>query len=112
LSENVIKYEDFAKLDLRIGTIKLAERISGSKKLIKLLVDLGELGERQIVAGIGEKYEPAQLVGKQIVVVANLAPKKLMGHVSQGMLLAAGCDDGVPVLLSPIEHVKNGSKVC
>lgn len=112
LSEEVIKYEDFAKLDLRVGTIKSAERISGSRKLLRLLVDLGPLGERQIVAGIGEKYEPEALVGKQIVVVANLAPKRLMGQLSQGMLLAAGCDEGLPILISPMEQAKNGSKVC
>lgn len=108
----VVKYEDFAKLDIRVGRVLSAERVPGSKKLIRMVIDLGHLGQRQIVAGIGEKYDPSELLGKQIVVVANLAPKKLMGYVSQGMLLAAGCDEGSPVLLAPLEQVKDGSKVC
>lgn len=112
LSSNQISYEEFSRLDLRIGTVIHAEKVKGSKKLLKIIVDLGELGHRQIIAGIGEKYDPEFLVGKQIVVIANLAPKKIMGLESQGMLLAAGCDNGSPVLLMPCENVKSGSKVC
>lgn len=107
-----VTFEEFSKLDLRVGTVVHAEKLSGSKKLIKLIVNLGELGQRQIVAGIGDKYDPEFLVGKQIVVVANLAPKKIMGIVSQGMLLAANCDNGLPVLIMPCEAVRDGSKIC
>ncbi len=113
MSQEIIDYEYFSKLDIRIGRIMQAERIEGSKKLLRLLVDLGELGERQLVAGIGEVYSPDELVGKQIVVLANLKPKRLMGNISQGMLLAAGCDKGgKPVLLVPEKEVNNGSRVC
>ena len=103
-------YDDFKKIDLRVAKILEAERVEGSEKLIKLRLNVGELGERQIVAGIGTVYEPQILVGKQIVIVANLEPRKLMGHESQGMLLAANDDLG-PVLIVPESEVKEGMSI-
>ncbi len=109
--QETISFEEFMKCDLRVGVVKHAERIPGTKKLLRLIVDLGELGERQLVAGLGEWYSPEDLVGKYIIVVANLAPKKFRGYVSQGMLLAAEDEKGVPVLLTVEKPVKPGAKV-
>jgi len=95
---------------LRIGRIKVAERVENSDKLIKLIVDLG--GEdRQIIAGIGKVYEPAALAGKEIAVVVNLEPRTLMGLQSQGMLLAATDADDSPVILTVEKDVKPGTKI-
>lgn len=106
----MITYDDFKKLDLRVAKILKAERIEGSEKLVKLQIDVGELGERQLIAGIGTVYAPEILVGKQIVIVANLEPKKLMGFESNGMLLAANDEIG-PVLLCPESEVKPGTGI-
>ncbi len=104
-----IKIEDFQKLDLRVGKILQAEAIQRSEKLILLKVDIG--GEvRQLVAGLRPFYRPEDLVGKLVVVLANLEPKTLMGYTSQGMLLAA-VEDGKPVLLVPDKDVKPGAKI-
>ncbi len=108
--EYCISIDDFKRVDLRVGVVKSCERIPGTSKLLRLIVDLGELGERQLVAGIGDYYRPEDLVGKQIVVVANLAPKRIRGFISQGMLLAA-VSNGKPVPLTVMESVKPGSKV-
>lgn len=105
-----ITYDDFRKLDLRVAKILKAERVAKSDKLIKLQINVGELGERQLVAGIGTVYEPSDLVDKQIIIVANLEPRKLMGHESQGMLLAASDDLG-PVLIVPESEVKPGTEI-
>jgi len=105
----MISFEDFKKIELKIGKILKAEKIEGSDKLLLLEVDLGN-EKRQIVAGIGKKYESSSLVGKNVVVVANLEPKKLMGYESQGMILAAD-RGGEPVLLVPEEEVEPGSSV-
>ena len=88
-SENQISIEDFQKVQLKVAKILSAERVPKSNKLLKLQADLGT-EQRQIVAGIGKKYAPEDVVGKTIVVVANLKPAKLMGVESQGMVLAAG----------------------
>jgi len=104
-----VSYEEFSKLDLRVGQVLSAKRIEGTQKLLLLEVDLGS-EKRQLVAGIAEQYKPEDLVGKQIVVVANLQPKKIRGYWSQGMLLAADVD-GKPVLLVPDKPVPPGSKV-
>ncbi len=106
----MISYDDFAKLDLRTAKILAAERVEGSEKLIKLRLDVGELGERQIVAGIGTIYTPETLTDKQIVIIANLEPRKLMGHESNGMLLAASDENG-PVILCPESEVAPGTKI-
>lgn len=102
-------YEDFLKLDFRVATVVEAGRIEGSDKLLKLKVNLGE-DERQIIAGIGKKYNPEDLVGRQIVIIANLESRSLMGHESQGMLLAADSESG-PVILSISEEVLPNAKI-
>jgi tRNA-binding protein len=109
---DLIDINDFAKVDLRVGVVKHAERVPGSKKLIRLIVDLG-VEERQILAGLAEFYDPNQLIGKYVIVVANLKPKKMMGLESQGMILAAGCGpEEKPVILTTLEPVKPGTKIC
>jgi methionyl-tRNA synthetase len=107
--ENLIGIEDFARIELRIGRVISAERIKGSEKLIKLMVDTGE--ERQIVAGIGKSYAPEELLGKKVVVVTNLKPARLMGFESRGMLLAATGDDGRCSIITVERDIKEGSKV-
>jgi methionine--tRNA ligase beta chain len=109
MEENIVGFEDFKKLDLRVARVTLAERVAGSDKLLRLEVEL-DGGKRQIVAGIGKIYEPALLVGREIIIVANLEPRKLLGLESQGMLLAAS-DEGGPALLTPDRTVVPGSKI-
>jgi methionyl-tRNA synthetase len=89
-----INYDDFSKVSLRVGQILQAERVEKSEKLLKLSVDLGETEPRQIIAGIGKRYAPEEIVGRKVAVVANLKPAKLMGQVSNGMLLAGSDDSG------------------
>jgi methionyl-tRNA synthetase len=87
----VIQYDDFARVELRVALVRSAEKVTGADKLLKLTVEAGDPELRTIVAGIAQAYpDPAALVGKRIVVVANLAPRPLRGITSQGMLLAAG----------------------
>lgn len=83
----------FDGIDLRVGRIVACEPLEGADKLLKLTVDLGPLGERTILSGLRKSYEPGVLVGKHVAVFANLAPRKMRGVVSQGMVLAAGEDD-------------------
>jgi methionyl-tRNA synthetase len=97
--DELIEFDDFMKVDLRVGLVKAAEKVPKSKKLLKLSIDAGEAEPRQILAGISEHYEPEQLVGKRVVVVANLKPRKLMGLESQGMVLAATDEGGLSVLV-------------
>ncbi|MFH1177800.1 MAG: methionine--tRNA ligase [Acidobacteriota bacterium] len=106
----LLSIEEFARIKLVAGTVKVAERVPKSKKLIRMEVDLGEGALRQIVAGIGGAYEPEQLVGRQIVVVSNLKPATLMGVESRGMLLAASVD-GVPYVLGVDREVPPGTGV-
>ncbi len=106
----MINFEEFQKIELKIAKILKAEKIEGSEKLIKLQLDLNEGEPRQILAGIAKSYEPEDLVGKELVIVANLEPKKIFGMESRGMLLAAD-DDGKPVLLKPDKEVSPGAKV-
>ena len=103
-----ISFEDFQKMDLRIGTIRKVEEIPGSKKLFQMTVDMGE--ERTVVAGLKGHYDRETLTGKQVLVVANLDPVKLMGVESRGMVLAAGDDTGLH-LLTPDSETVSGSKV-
>jgi len=107
-AEGLISFDDFKAVDLRVGLVTAAERVPKSKKLVKLTVDIGE--ERTVVAGIGEAYAAEDLVGRQILVVANLASAKLMGVTSQGMLLAAK-DDGGLSLVTFDRPVRPGSRV-
>ncbi|WP_428388416.1 methionine--tRNA ligase subunit beta [Mucisphaera sp.] len=109
-----ITFDDFAKLDLRVATVVEAEAHPNADRLLKLQLDVG--GERrQICAGVRAFYEPESLVGKQIVIVANLAPRKIRGEASNGMLLAASAMDGETltdvVLLAPGKEVPSGSTV-
>ena len=110
----LITYDDFAKLDLRIATVLQAELHPNADRLLKLQIDLGD-EQRKICAGLRQYCEPGDLVGRQIVVVANLAPRTLRGEQSQGMLLAASETDGEQVkdivLLGPCKPVANGSSV-
>jgi len=105
----MISFKEFKKLDLRVGKIIEAERVEGADKLLKLKVDLGK-EERQLVAGIAKFYQPENLIGRELIVVANLEPKTLMGIESQGMLLAASVE-GRPVILEPDEEVPPGTKI-
>jgi len=105
--KDYITYEEFSKIDLRVGKVISAERIEKSKKLLKLIVSLGN-EKRQIVAGIGNEYNPEDLINKNVIIVSNLEPKKIMGIESQGMLLAAG---EKPVILTTEKDVEEGSKV-
>ena len=102
-----IKFEDFSKVDMRIGTIISAEDIEGSEKLIKLLVDFGDLGKRQILSGIKEWFKPKILVGKQAAFVVNIEPRKIMGFDSEGMILAVEYE-GKITLIVPKKKIKNG----
>ncbi len=104
----LITIDDFKKIELRVGLVKVAEAIEGADKLLKLTVDIGE--ERTIVAGIAKDYSPEDLVGKQIVVVSNLKPAKLKGIESEGMLLAVEDKDGL-ALISPDKKVQPGRKI-
>ncbi|HET6890140.1 MAG TPA: methionine--tRNA ligase [Pyrinomonadaceae bacterium] len=111
-SEGLIDITDFAKVELRAGEVLTAERIPKADKLLLLTVDIGEPKPRQILAGIAEHYEPNQMIGRKIAVVANLKPRKLRGYESQGMLLAASVgDDGRPVIATFTEEVPNGARL-
>jgi methionyl-tRNA synthetase len=110
--DGLIEITDFAKLDLRVGEVRSAERIPKADKLLLLTVDIGEEKPRQILAGIAQYYAPEQLLGRKIVVVANLKPRKLRGHESQGMLLAASIgEEGRPVIATFAEDVPNGARL-
>lgn len=105
--KDTIVFEDFQKLDLRIAKILKAEEIEGADKLLKLTLDVGDLGERTVAAGIKAWYAPEDLVGKQIVYLANLEPRKLRGIESQGMLIAA--DNNQAILIHPDKEIPEGS---
>jgi methionyl-tRNA synthetase len=105
-----ITIDDFVKVDLRVAQILVAERVPKADKLLRLEVDLG-YEKRQILAGIAQYYEPEKLVGRKIVVVANLAPRKMRGLESNGMLLAASLPDGAPVLAGFLEEVPLGARL-
>jgi methionyl-tRNA synthetase len=105
-----ITIDDFAKVELRVAQVLVAERIPKADKLLRLEVDLG-YEKRQILAGIAEHYEPEKLIGRKIVIVANLAPRKMRGLESNGMLLAASLPDGAPVLAGFLEEVPLGARL-
>ena len=106
----VVTIDDFAKVDLRVAQILVAERVPKADKLLRLEVDLG-YEKRQILAGIAQYYEPEKLVGRKIVIVANLAPRKMRGLESNGMLLAASLEGGAPVLAGFLEEVPLGARL-
>ncbi len=106
--ESRIGIDVFAKVEMRVGQILEAEKVEGSRKLIKMKVDIGS-EIRQVVAGIASAYEPASLVNMKIILVANLKPAKLMGIVSDGMVLAATAAGDRPILATFAEDVPNGA---
>ncbi len=104
-----ISFEEFQKLDIRVGKVLEAETVPKSEKLLKLVVDVGD-DKRQIIAGIAKEFNPEEIVGKSFVVLTNLEPKKLMGLESQGMILCADVE-GKPVCLTPMKEVAPGAKI-
>lgn len=109
MPEELISFDYFKKAALRSAKITAAERIAGSDKLLKLQLDLGSEA-RQLVAGIGKRYASEELIRKEIVIVANLEPRIIMGIESRGMLLAANSEDG-PVLVVPERNVPPGAEI-
>lgn len=110
-AHNQITIDDFLKVELRVGEVKVAERVKGADKLLRLEVDIGS-EVRQVVAGIAKAYEPEKLIGRKVVIVANLQPRKLRGLESNGMVVAASFgDDGQPVLAGFLEDVPAGAKL-
>jgi methionyl-tRNA synthetase len=108
----MINLEQLRQIDLRVGRVIAAERVEGSEKLLKLQVDLGEeAGPRQILSGVAKWYAPEDMVGVQVVAVANLEPRMIMGLESLGMLLAANREDGAAVLLTALSDVPAGAKI-
>ncbi|WP_448588531.1 methionine--tRNA ligase subunit beta [Thermocrinis sp.] len=105
----LISLEDFIKLDIRVAKVLSAERVEGSEKLLKLRVSLGD-EERTLMAGIAKNYKPEELVGKKIIILANLRPRKIFGVESQGMLLAASDGEHLSII-APERDVREGSKV-
>lgn len=105
-----VTFDDFKKLELRIGKITACEKIEGADKLLKLTVDFGEL-QRQIVSGIAAFYTPEELVGKSCPFIVNLEPRVIRGVESQGMIMAADPGDGSAVLLHPDKDMPEGSSV-
>ena len=105
-----ISIEDFAKVELRVGQVKVAEKVKGADKLLRLEVDLGT-EVRQVVAGIAEAYAPETLIGRKVVIVVNLAPRKLRGLESNGMIVAASPEGGKPILASFLEDVPVGTRL-
>ena len=105
-----ISLDDFAKVEMRVGQVKVAEKVKGADKLLRLEVDIGS-EVRQVVAGIAEAYAPETLVGRKVVIVANLAPRKLRGLESNGMIVAASAEGGKPVLCGFLEDVPVGTRL-
>ncbi len=108
--EQYITIEEFSKIDLRVGRVVSAERIPGTR-LLRLIVDIGS-EKRQIIAGLGEYYSPEDFIGKTVVIVANLKPKRIRGYMSEGMLLAAGCEKGQKPIPLTAEGAEPGWRVC
>jgi methionyl-tRNA synthetase len=106
-----IAIDDFVKVEMRVGLVLAAERVKGADKLLHLKVDIGEAEPRSIVAGIAEAYPPEQLIGRKVVIVANLQPRKLRGLESNGMIVAASLEGGKPVLAGFLEDVPVGARL-
>jgi len=109
-STDKIAIDDFLKVEMRVGEIKVAEKVKGADKLLRMEVDIGS-EVRQVVAGIAKAYDPEKLIGRKVVIVANLQPRKLRGLESNGMIVAASLDDGLPVLAGFLEDVPVGAKL-
>jgi methionyl-tRNA synthetase len=111
-TDNFITIDDFTKVELRVGEIKVAERVPNADKLLRFEVDLGEEKPRQILAGLAAYYEPEKLIGRKVVVVANLKPRKMRGLESQGMICAASLtEDDTPAIATFLEDVKVGARL-
>ncbi len=108
--KETIEFDDFTKLDIRIGTILEAEKVAKTKKLLKLKVDVG-IDTRTIVSGIAESFSPDDIIGQQVSVLVNLAPRKIRGVESQGMILMTDTPDGKLAFMEPEKAVKNGQQV-
>ena len=108
---STIGIEDFAKVDMRVGQVLSAEPVKGADKLLHLKIDIGEPEPRTIVAGIAEAYSPQQLVGRKVVIVANLQPRKLRGITSNGMIVAASLEGGKPMLAGFLEDAPVGARL-
>ena len=110
--ENFITIDDFLRVELRVGEIKVAERIPNADKLLRFEIDLGEENPRQILAGLAEYYDPEKLIGRKVVVVANLKPRKMRGLESQGMICAASLgQDDTPAIATFVENVEIGARL-
>ena len=107
----VVEYDDFEKLDIRVGHVKACEKVRKANKLLKFTIDDGSGTDRTIVSGIAKYYEPEELVGRDVLFIANFAPRKLMGIESQGMILSAEDFDGSLSVTSLVRPVKPGSQV-
>lgn len=117
----MINIDEFLKCELKVGTVLEAQEVEGSDKLIKLKIDLGEENPRQILSGIKKWYKPERLIGKQVVMIANLEPRMMMGMESQGMILCADSNEhsalyqntgtDKPVILKPASKVPPGAKI-
>jgi len=106
-----INFDEFAKVDLRVARVLAAEPVKGANKLLQLTIEVGEAEPRTLVAGIAEAYQPEQLVGRKVVIVANLEPRKLRGIASNGMIVAASVEGGKPVLAGFLEDVPVGARL-
>lgn len=113
----MISYDDFAKIELKTARVMTAERVPNSEKLLRLSLqvgdvnDAGEAVERIVLAGIGKQYEPETLIGKDIIIVANLEPRSLMGEISNGMIVAATDANGTISILQPDKSIGGGWKI-
>jgi methionyl-tRNA synthetase len=110
----MVTYDDFTKLDIRVGLVLEAEKVPKSRALLKLQIDIGEPTPRQIVAGISNQYEPEEVKGKKVVVLVNLEPRKLMGIESQGMIMAADVENKAVLLKIDdkyLDSVPPGAKI-
>lgn len=105
-----VGYEEFSKIELRVGLVKSAEDVSGAEKLLKLIVDFGD-EERQVIAGIKKFYSPDDLIGKEFIFLTNIQKRKIMDLESQAMLLAAEDENGNIVALQPEKDIAPGSKI-
>jgi methionyl-tRNA synthetase len=106
----MINFDDFKKVDLRVGRVVQAEKVEKSDKLLKLIIDIGEEEERQVLSGIAQSYNPEDLISKNVILVANLEPRSIMGFESRGMVLAVGTENGI-VLISPEKETDSGLQV-
>jgi methionyl-tRNA synthetase len=110
MESDIITIDDFAKIKLRVARVLDAHKVEGADKLLRLELIMGD-ERRQVLAGIAQQYSPEELIGRQVVVVANLAPRKLRGFESQGMVLAADAEDGGAILLMPDKQAPDGTSV-